>query len=444
MKKSKFCVALDKGNELVLANIRTGHLVKFKDEYIDAVLDLLEHGSESGQNISQFLPVYLYEHSYLVEKDVNEEEIQRRDIERIKNNDGMLNFIIMPTDDCNFRCPYCYEDHIKRNMTIEYMDKIALFVDKNIDRFRGLKVEWFGGEPLLQLESIYYLTERLIKICNAHKKPFLSGMTTNAYLLTRDVFEKLRKLRFLGYQITLDGLAETHDKQRYLVDGRGSWDVIISNLRAIKNTPCRGFMNITIRTNFSKAMLKSAKEYIDFLYREFGDDRRFHYFLRVIADFGGERIHKMEDSLITDKKTMIDVQKYASSLGLRMNIQRDGLSAGGMVCYANRRNNYTLGSDEIIRKTTCEYDNPLNHLGYFNDQGDMVIDIEKENLWVDGYSCENEQCPYRITCVGDGCPANHLIRKNKPCIWNAASVEEILDILSVNPSYIPIYSEVSK
>lgn len=76
-------------------------------------------------------------------------------------------------------------------------------------------------------------------------------------------------------------------------------------------------------------MLKSAKEYIDFLYREFGDDRRFHYFLRVIADFGGERIHKMEDSLITDKKTMIDVQKYASSLGLRMNIQRDGLSAGG-------------------------------------------------------------------------------------------------------------------
>lgn len=134
----------------------------------------------------------------------------------------MLNFIIMPTDDCNFRCPYCYEDHIKRNMTIEYMDKIALFVDKNIDRFRGLKVEWFGGEPLLQLESIYYLTERLIKICNAHKKPFLSGMTTNAYLLTRDVFEKLRKLRFLGYQITLDGLAETHDKQRYLVDGRGS------------------------------------------------------------------------------------------------------------------------------------------------------------------------------------------------------------------------------
>ena len=83
---------------------------------------------------------------------------------------------------------------------------------------------------------------------------------------------------------------------------------------------------------------------------------------------------------------LIDVQKYASSLGLRMNIQRDGLSAGGMVCYANRRNNYTLGSDEIIRKTTCEYDNPLNHLGYFNDQGDMVIDIEKENLWVDGYS----------------------------------------------------------
>ena len=97
----------------------------------------------------------------MVEKVVNEEEIQRRDIERIKNNDGM-HFIIMPTDDCNFRRPYCSEDHIKRNMTIEYMDKSAFFIDKNIHRFRGLKVEWFGGEPgspaLYRIVSITYLT----------------------------------------------------------------------------------------------------------------------------------------------------------------------------------------------------------------------------------------------------------------------------------------------
>mgnify|MGYP000969126329 CR=1 FL=1 len=72
----------------------------------------------------------------------------------------------------------------KRRMSINYLDLIARFVDKNIEKYKGLKVEWFGGEPLLELESIYYLSQKFKDICKLHKKPFISCMTTNGYYLT--------------------------------------------------------------------------------------------------------------------------------------------------------------------------------------------------------------------------------------------------------------------
>lgn len=440
-KKSRFCVLKEFNNTLILANIRTGYIIKFLKDHsfiVKELLDGVDYIDKDDPKNKIF--EYFIEHGFLVDASIDEEETEKLEIEKIKNNNGYLSFIILPTDDCNFRCQYCYEDHEKRRMSISYLDLIARFVDKNIDKYKGLKVEWFGGEPLLVLESIYYLSQKFKDICKLHKKPFISCMTTNGYYLTVDVFEKLRKLHFTGYQITLDGFASSHDKQRYLANGMGTWDVIVNNLRAIRDTPCKGFTNITIRSNFTIGMLETAKDFIDFLKNEFGHDRRFDYFIRTVADFGGDRINNMRSQMITENKVMYDIQKYASSIGLNLKVQKNGLYAGGMICYANQRNYYVLGSDRIVRKSTCEYNNPLNHIGFIDEDGNMVINKAKENIWVNGYSCENDKCSHRITCCGDGCPRNHLIYNNKSCVWNACSLEKLLEILSYNENAVPVYN----
>lgn len=439
MKQSKFCLIKEINGKLFLANIRTGHMVKFTGKYMAEARQLLEN-CNSADNTGVLFQ-FLKEKEYIIDSDTDEDLVEKKTIEEIKNNMGQLNLIIMPTDDCNFRCPYCYEDHEKKYMSQSYLDKIAKYIDKNIDYYTGLKVEWFGGEPLLQYSSVIYLSEKLVQICRQHKKPFLSGMTTNGYFLTVEVFERLRKLHFVGYQITVDGFAESHDKQRCLENGGGSWNRIIKNLRDIKETPCRGFTNITIRTNFTVEMLDRGKEFLDFLNREFGDDRRFNYFIRTVSNFGGERINQMQDQLIDDKSQMINLQKYASSIGLRQSVRRNSLRAGGMICYASKKNYYVLASDEIVRKSTCNYSDPANHIGVINDNGDMLIDREKENLWLEGYSCANHACQYRITCAGDGCPRNHIFNKQSACVWNAAGVEEVLELLSYNDGGIETYTE---
>lgn len=59
-------------------------------------------------------------------------------------------------------------------------------------------------------------------------------MTTNAYLLSTDVFNGLVRSGVYFFQITVDGLEHTHNRQRPLKSGAGSFEKIISNLRNIE------------------------------------------------------------------------------------------------------------------------------------------------------------------------------------------------------------------
>lgn len=83
------------------------------------------------------------------------------------------------------------------------------------------------------------------------------GITTNAYLLNKDYFYKLYKLGLKDVQITIDGFAKSHDKNRMLLNGGRTWKHIISNLDDINNMDLP--VVIVIRTNFDSVMLCEEK-----------------------------------------------------------------------------------------------------------------------------------------------------------------------------------------
>lgn len=61
-----------------------------------------------------------------------------------------MSLIIAPTLDCNFRCPYCFEDLKKIYMTKGTVNAIKNFVRNKIKNgVTNLNVSWYGGEPLL-------------------------------------------------------------------------------------------------------------------------------------------------------------------------------------------------------------------------------------------------------------------------------------------------------
>ena len=155
----------------------------------------------------------LAEHGFMVPSDENEKTKRDFLFSQIVNS-NTLELVITVTEKCNFVCKYCSLDFAKGKMSVTVQDNIIEFVKKNIYRYKDMRVEWFGGEPLLCMDIIEKLSASFIEICRKAHKGYSAGITTNGYLLSFDTFKTLYNNKVIAYQITLDGLKQEHDKHR--------------------------------------------------------------------------------------------------------------------------------------------------------------------------------------------------------------------------------------
>ena len=52
---------------------------------------------------------------------------------------------IIPTDGCNFKCQYCYQDNARNHViSKEKMEGIIRWLDLNLDGFKEVHIAWFG------------------------------------------------------------------------------------------------------------------------------------------------------------------------------------------------------------------------------------------------------------------------------------------------------------
>lgn len=130
-------------------------------------------------------------------------------------------------------------------MSIETAQKaIDYFLEHN-SNLANIIIGFYGGEPLLEFE--------LIKKCVAYAKSRVEGknilfnMTTNGTLLTDEMVDFLVENDF-SLSISIDGSKEEHDRNRKFVNGKGSFDVIINNIKNIRGKYPEFEKNIQIMT----------------------------------------------------------------------------------------------------------------------------------------------------------------------------------------------------
>ena len=147
-----------------------------------------------------------------------------------------LMLTVCPTLACNFACPYCYEERRGGHMGQDVQDALVRFVHGQLERFglRRMCVVWFGGEPLLFPDIIDALSTRLIDEARAFGVEYHANIVTNASLLVPEVAEMLDRQQVKGIQVTLDGPnPQTNDPYRKTRSGKGSFETIMANLRAL-------------------------------------------------------------------------------------------------------------------------------------------------------------------------------------------------------------------
>ena len=157
---------------------------------------------------------------------------------------------------CNLRCKYCFADEgeyhgHKGVMNIETAKKAIDYVVKRSGPRRNIEIDLFGGEPTMIMDTI----KEIIAYAREHEKEWKKNirftMTTNATLLNDEMMDFMDK-EMGNIILSLDGRKEVNDNVRIKVDGSGSYEDIIPNIKKMidKRTPGKMYF---VRGTFTRA-----------------------------------------------------------------------------------------------------------------------------------------------------------------------------------------------
>ncbi len=140
--------------------------------------------------------------------------------------------------DCNLRCRYCFASTgdfgTGRRITMDPdTAKAAIdFVAARSGSRRNIEVDFFGGEPLMAMDTVRATVEYARSIEEKAGKSFRFTITTNGVLLNQENIDYINR-EMSNCVLSLDGRPEVNDAMRKTVNGQGSYDVILPKFKQL-------------------------------------------------------------------------------------------------------------------------------------------------------------------------------------------------------------------
>jgi uncharacterized protein len=227
----------------------------------------------------------------IVRSDENEfKEILERNKMHVADS-KMLTLTIQPTANCQLGCGYCGQVHSKKTMSENITQKIIDQIKQKLSKkdYTHLAIDWYGGEPLLGYSKIVEISKEIIAHCDAIGVIYSASIITNGLSLKEGVYKKLvAECKITHYQITLDGLAETHDSRRNTKKGEATFDIILKNIdAATKLREHKEYKSsIVIRINIDQTNHHQVEDLIDLLASYGLQDRGVGIDFKPIVNWG--------------------------------------------------------------------------------------------------------------------------------------------------------------
>ena len=101
--------------------------------------------------------------------------------------------------DCNLRCRYCFASTgdfgtgKRMTMSFETAKRAIDFVIEKSGQRRNLEVDFFGGEPLMAMDTVKKTVEYARSIEKEHSKNFRFTITTNGVLLDDETIDYINR-----------------------------------------------------------------------------------------------------------------------------------------------------------------------------------------------------------------------------------------------------------
>lgn len=337
-------------------------------------------------------------------------------------NNKCYRITIIPTLECNFTCWYCYEEHVIGKMNEKILKSIINHVKHTVlnENWKHLQLDWFGGEPLLYFDEIFYpLSLKIMKVVEKNNLTFSNSITTNGSLFNESIIKKLNKIKLSNYQITLDGNENRHNKTKKssLIHNpyRDTIDNIIGIIENIENA------QIMLRINYTKENLVGIKDIISDI------PEKYRGKIEVVF----QQVWQTYNVISKEKEINVDGYKhYFSDCGFIAPLYR--LENKFHKCYADLLNQIVINFDGNVYKCTAR--------DFANQKPDGKLQLDGKIKWGNEYynrfsktTIENENCidcSLLPACWG---PCSQKIlevdAKDFNTICNVKGIEATIDIL---------------
>ena len=141
------------------------------------------------------------------------------------------------------------DNAIARRKEMKWMQSIGI---------RGIKVDFFGGEPTMNFEVVKQLVEYGRSLEEEHNKKFRFTLTTNGILLNDEILDFANK-EMSNIVLSIDGRKEINDLMRPTRNNHGSsYDIIMPKFKKVAES--RNQMNYYVRGTFTHNNLDFSED----------------------------------------------------------------------------------------------------------------------------------------------------------------------------------------
>ena len=165
--------------------------------------------------------------------------------------------------DCNLRCKYCFASTgdfgTGHRMTMDFdTAKRAIdWVVAKSGKRRNIEVDFFGGEPLMAMDTVKRTVEYARSLEQEHDKVFRFTITTNGILLDGETIDYINR-EMSNVVLSLDGRGEVNDQMRPTVNGKGSYEIIVPKFQQL--VAGRGTKDYYVRGTFTRENLDFSRD----------------------------------------------------------------------------------------------------------------------------------------------------------------------------------------
>lgn len=323
---------------------------------------------------------------------------------------------ITTTMNCNLGCYYCYEERTEKKLELKDTESIikqlTLLYDNN--KKKSLHVDWYGGEPLLNIDFMEAASLRIQEFCSERGINYHSSIISNGTLWPNEIEQFLKRHKIRQVQISFDGMKENHNsRRRYrkeFINGEdNSFDITFSLVEKLLD-----FVTVDIRFNIDWKNKNDVFDFLDLIIEKGWFNKRYP------GIFQPARLSSYSERSAFMSKKQLSLEEFDS---IRNKITKRLKGVGKIeesevpdsfpfpkthVCAALAIDSFVVGADKLIYRCGLQVGETKRAVGALEKNTENNFSDNK--FWNDfdptsAASCS--KCSFLPVCFG-GCPKKHL------------------------------------